>query len=73
MIAQVKMKDWETHMNAAQVALDAGKDTDAQRELSAAVKAAERVDPRSPQAAMALNSLGALYDAYGEYDAALSL
>ncbi|MEN8197728.1 MAG: tetratricopeptide repeat protein, partial [Pseudomonadota bacterium] len=67
------MKDWETHMNAAQAAIDAGNDIDAEKELTAAVKAAEKADPDSPQMGMSLNSLAALYDAYGEYDAALPL
>jgi tetratricopeptide (TPR) repeat protein len=69
---QAKEANWQGHMSAAQAALDAGDDIQAEMELRASIQAAEHGND-SLQLAASLSNLAALYDAYGECEAALPL
>ena len=60
-------KAWEKYMKAAKAAFDQGQYAEAEKQLAAALKQAEKFGERDPRLASSLNALGLVYDRQGRY------
>ncbi len=58
---------WEEHMRAGLTAYQQGRYAEAERQLDAGLKQAERFGPEDPRLATSLNNLALLYRAQGRY------
>ncbi len=58
---------WEKYMKAAKAAFDQGQYAEAEKQLAAALKQAEKFGEQDPRLASSLNALGMVYDRQGRY------
>ncbi len=65
--AETSVASWKEHMLAGETAYRQGRYAEAERQLDAALRAAESFGSQDPRYAMSLNNLGGLYEAQGRY------
>ena len=65
--ALAQVEQWQSHMDAATTAYQQGNYPEAEKQLVAALKEAERFGPQDPRLARTLSSLAEFYEIQGKY------